>query len=60
MDLWIKGFTLFHLGRDEEARAFMKLVPEVSVSEWTLTEHYKDPNELERYIDYERKACLPP
>ncbi len=55
--------TYAHLGRLEEARseaeAFMKAVPNFSIKEWARTEHFTDPNELQRYVDGMRMAGLP-
>ena len=55
--------TYAQLGRLEEARSeaeeFMKIVPNFSITEWTKTEPYTDPNALRRFVDSLRKAGLP-
>lgn len=55
--------TYAHLGRlDEahyEAEEFMKSFPNFSIKEWSRTEPYTDPNELQRFVDGMRMAGLP-
>jgi TolB-like protein/Flp pilus assembly protein TadD len=55
--------TLAQLGRLEEAAthaaAFLKLVPGFSVDEFSKTEPYQDPAELDRYVTGLRLAGLP-
>jgi len=55
--------TLAHLGRLEEAAthasAFLELVPSFSVKEFSDTEPFQDPAELERYVSGLRLAGLP-
>ena len=59
----LKAATYAQLGRLDEARQeaseFMKLVPGFSISRWAQSEHYSKPEELERYIEGQRKAGLP-
>ena len=55
--------TLAHLGRLEEAAnhasAFLELVPSFSVNEFSQTEPFQDPAELDRYVSGLRLAGLP-
>ena len=55
--------TYAHLDRLEEAHSaaeeYLKLDPDFSISAWAKTEHYTDPNELQRFVDGLRKAGLP-
>lgn len=55
--------TLAHLGRLEEAAthasAFLERVPNFSVKEFSDTEPYQNPAELERYVSGLRLAGLP-
>ncbi len=52
-----------HLGRLDEARneakEYMKVIPNFSINEWARTEPYANPNERQRYVDGLRKAGLP-
>lgn len=55
--------TFAHLGRLEEATAhalaFLELVPNFSVKEFSNTEPFQDPAELDRYVSGLRLAGLP-
>lgn len=59
----MKAATLAHLGRldiaQREARNFLELVPDFSISDWARTEFYANPKELDRYVDGLRIAGLP-
>ena len=55
--------TFAHLGRLEEATAhasaFLEIVPSFSVDEFSETEPFQDPAELDRYVSGLRLAGLP-
>ncbi len=50
-------------GRLEEAKSeadeYLKSDPDFSIEQWAMTEHYSDPEELQRYIEGLRKAGFP-
>jgi hypothetical protein len=59
----ILAAALAQLGRDKEAQAaaqrFLHILPQFSVSDWIKTQPFRDPRDLQHFVDGYIKAGLP-